>query len=195
MTVSFQLRKTEVARLIRVLNSVDKDLMKQMRADFRSEIRPYANELKDNIPGPSPLSGMSRGVRLARTRTPAGERSPYVWKKPNASIDIGSRSKGRRGRGAGRYGRTEPVLRIRFNDKRPYSAFSILETAREATNWRGENMLRGLEKKGYGPVGKGRRVIEQFYQKQPAMIGIAKRILSEYAKRVNVRLGSIGRNP
>lgn len=189
MTVSFTLRKTEVGRLYRILNAVDKDLTKQMRADFRSEIRPYANELKANIPGPSPLSGMSRGVRLARTTTPAEQRSPYVWKKPSASIDVGSRSRGRR---SGRY-RTEPILRIRFNDKRPYSAFSILETARQATNWRGENMLRGLEKKGYGPVGKGRRVIDQFYQKQPEMIGIAQRILVDYAKRVNVRLASIGR--
>lgn len=188
MTVSFTLRKTEVGRLYRILNAVDKDLTKQMRADFRSEIRPYANELKANIPGPSPLSGMSRGVRLARTRTPADERSPYVWKKPSASIDVGSRGRGRR---SGRY-RTEPILRIKFNDKRPYSAFSILETARQPTNWRGENMLRGLEKKGYGPVGKGRWVIDQFYQKQPEMIRIAQRILVDYAKRVNVRLASIG---
>lgn len=189
MTVSYTLRKTEVSRLYRVLRSVDKDLITQMRRDFRSEIRPYANELKANIPGPSPLSGMSRGVRLARTRTPAEQRSPYVWKKPSASIDVGTRSRGMR-RGRFKY---EPVLRIRFTDKRPYSAFSILETARQATNWRGENMLRGLEKKGYGPVGKGRKVIDQFYQKQPEIIGIALKILDDYAHRVNVIIASIGR--
>lgn len=190
MTVSYTLRKTEVSRLFRILNNVDKELVKQMRADFRKEIRPYANDLKANIPGPSPLSGMSRGVRLARTRTSADERSPYVWKKPSASIDIGSRSRGRRRTGR----KTEPILRIRFNDKRPYSAFSILETARQPSNWRGENMLRGLEKKGFQAVGKGRWVIDQFYQKQPEIIRVAVGILGDYSRMVNRRLSTLSRS-
>jgi hypothetical protein len=184
VTVSYTLRKTDVSLLIRELKQADKSLFNQMRKDFRTEIRPYANDLKSNIPGASPLSGFSRGVRKARTTASPDERSPFVWKKPGASIDVGSRSKGRR---RGRV-RSEPVIRIRFTDKRPFSAFSIMETARIPGNWRGANMLRGLEKNGYGPVGKGRWVIKQFYDQQPEIIGVARRVLNKWANIVSRRL-------
>lgn len=180
MTVSYTLRKTDVSVLIRELKQADKSLFNQMRKDFRTEIRPYANDLKANIPGASPLSGFSRGVRKARTTRSPEQRSPFVWKKPGASIDVGSR-------GRSRYN-TQPLVRIRFTDKRPFSAFSIMETARIPGNWRGENMLRGLEKKGYGPVGKGRWVIKQFYDQQPEIIGVARRVLNKWANGVSRRL-------
>jgi len=183
MPASFTLRKTDVSQVMRELRAIDKDLIKEMRAEFRREIRPTANELKANIPGPSPLSGMSRGVRIARTRRPADERSPFVWKKPGASIDIGGRSKGMR---RGRY-RTEPVIRIRFTDKRPYSAFSILETARQGSNFRGRNMISGINGKA-PPNGKGRWVIQQFYDKQPQLISSARMILRKYAAKVSKRM-------
>lgn len=189
MTATFTLRKSDIARVIRTLNAVDKELMKSMRKEFRTEIRPFANELKSNIPGPSPLSGFSQGTRKARTTTPAKRRSPYVWKKPSASIDIGSRSRGRR---RGRY-KTEPIVRIVFTDKRPFSAFSVMETARQAKSWRGENMIRGLEKKGYGPVGKGRWVIEQFYSNQGKTVRIAIGILNKYARLVNIKIARLDR--
>lgn len=183
MTVSLTLRKTDVSQLIRELKSVDKELFNEMRREFRREIRPTANQLKSNIPGPSPLSGMSRGVRIARTRRPADERSPFVWKKPGASIDIGSKSKGRR---RGRL-QTEPVIRIVFTDKRPYSAFSILETARQGSGFRGRNMVAGINSK-VPPVGKGRWVIKQFYDEQPQLINIARTILRKYGAKVSARL-------
>lgn len=183
MPASFTLRRTDVSRVIGELKRVDKELFNEMRRDFRREIRPYANQYKANIPGASPLSGMSRGVRIARTRRPVEERSPFVWKKPGSSIDVGSRSRGIRN---ARY-KTEPVVRIRFRDKRPFSAFSILETARQGRSVRGQNMIRGIQSK-FPAVGKGRWVIEQFYQDQPELIVIARRILREYAGKVSNRL-------
>lgn len=181
MTVSVQVRRTDsFDRVFRELKALDNNLLKEMRAEFRTEIRPYANELKSNIPGSSPLSGMSRGVRLARTRKSADDRSPYVWKKPSPSIDIGGRVSRRTG--------ARNVVRIRFRDKRPYAAFSILETARQGRNQRGQNMVRGLNSK-VAPVGKGRWVIEQFYKQRPELVKIARLILQKFGNKVSRRLG------
>lgn len=179
MTVSFTLRRTDVGQLVRELKQIEPGLFNEMRRDFRREIRPTANKLKANIPARSPLSGMSSGVRIARTRTPADQRSPFVYKKPGASIDVGGRSRGRY--------KTEPIVRIRFTDRRPFAAFSIMETARQGFGTRGRNMIQGLNSK-FPPVGKGRWVIKQFYDEQPQLINTVRRILKQYGSKVSNRL-------
>lgn len=179
MPAGFVVQAPDVRRLIAELKRTDKDLFNQMRREFRSEIRPYARELAANIPGKSPLSGFSRYPRQSRSLQTAQDRSPYVWKKPSASIDIGTGRRRRRSE--------QSLVRITFNDRRPYSALSIMETARDAQNWRGKNMLRGLETAGVGTYKKGRWVVGQFYDKRGEMVSIARRILQKYSIYVNRR--------
>jgi len=171
----------DLDRALYELRKADKDLFNQMRREFRKEMRPIANELKGNIPrGGSPLSGMSRSQRIAKTRMSVEERSPFVWKLPGTKIDVGTRRSGRRG--------TQSIVRIVFTDKRPFSAFSVLETAREGRGFRGNNMVKGISDK-YPNYGKGRWVIQQFYDRRNEMVRIAGQIVGKYVSGVNRRLG------
>lgn len=178
--LSFDIRDLDIDRALVHLRKTDKDLFNQMRREFRTAIRPIAKELQGNIPrGGSPLSGMSRSPRKSRTLKGADDRSPYVWKLPSTQIDVGSRRSGRRG--------SQSVVRIRFNDKRPFSAFSILETARQAKSWRGQNMIAGIKSK-YSNAGKGRWVIQQFYDRRQEMLRIGTRVVAKYSRSLSRKI-------
>lgn len=159
------------------LRRLEPDLYNEMRRDFRRDLQPDANQLASNIPSQSPLSGMSR--RGNRARQSFDERGPYVWKKPRAKIDIDFRSRRRKSR---------PIVRIYFNDKRPFSAFSVLETARSAKGFRGANMIAGVDGK-FPAKGKGRWVIQQFYDRRPRIVQIATSILQTYMAKVSMKFG------
>jgi len=178
--LSFDIQDMDVDRALYELRKADKDLYNQMRREFRREIKPIAKELQSNIyRGGSPLSGMSRSARISKSTKPVDQRGPFVWKLPGTKIDIGSRRAGRRG--------TRNIARITFMDKRPYSAFSVLETARQARNYRGANMIAGIESKAPAN-GKGRWVIQQFYDRRQEMVRIAGKVIGKYTARVNRRL-------
>lgn len=180
MPASFTLRKTDVSRLITELKAVDKNLFNELRREMRADIRPIANQLKANIPSKSPLSGFDRRARGVRQSI--DERAPFVYRKPSVSIDVGSRSRGRR---RGMY-RTEPVVRLRTTDKRPSSGFSVLETA--GTRSSSNRIAKGLATAGYRLGDRGRWIIPQFYNRQDELVRITRRILQTYAKQVSKRL-------
>lgn len=178
--VQVNLRDVKIERALVELRKLDKDLFNQLRREFRAEVKPIAKQLQGNIPrGGSPLSGMSRSQRISRSRQTPDARSPYVWKLPTVKVDLGTQRRRRAG--------SVSLSRIQFNDKRPFSAFSILETARQAQGFRGKNMLAGIEAK-YPSKGKGRWVIAQFYERRPEMRRILVRLLSKYMRGVNNRM-------
>lgn len=178
--MSVEVADIKIERALVELSKLDKDLFNKLRREFRQEIKPIAKELQGNIPrGGSPLSGMSRSSRIARTLQTPDARSPYVWKLPTVRVDLGTQ----RRRGAG----SVSIGRIQFLDKRPFSAFSILETARQAQSFRGANMIGGIEAK-FPSKGKGRWVIQQFYERRPEIRRILVRMLGKYMRGVNNRM-------
>ena len=158
--------------LVGKLKELDKELFNQMRRDFRSEIRPFSRKLAANIPSAPPLSGLSPAAPFARQGV--ADRAPWVWKKPTASIDVSTRTRARRGAKS-----SEPVVRIRFNDRRPYSAFSVLER-------RSGGRLADLVNARYSFGDRGRWVVPQFYKDQGEMVSVAKKVLDNYAKRFSL---------
>lgn len=167
----------DVRWLLKGLRSLDKDIFNEMRREFRSAVRPTARELAANIPYKSPVSGISPNAKYARQSL--DDRAPYVWKKPSMSIEVGSISRGyRKGRQ-----KTQPVLRIRFTDKRPNAAFSVLERASKGRLAESVNQLN--------PFGdRGRWVIPQFYKKQGELFGVARQILMAYAKKYSLQIAT-----
>lgn len=165
----------DVRWLIKGLKSLDKEIFNEMRREFRAAVRPTARALQSNIPYSSPVSGISPKARYARQNV--DQRAPYVWKRPGMSIDVGSMSRGyRRGRQ-----KTEPVLRIRFTDRRPNAAFSVLERAKTG---RLANSVEGRYKFG----DRGRWVIPQFYARQGELFEAARKILMAYAKKYSLQI-------
>ena len=58
-------RVTGVAETVRLLNKVDKEIVKQARRDLRTGAQPVANAVKASIPNEAPLRGM---IHNGRTR-------------------------------------------------------------------------------------------------------------------------------
>ena len=56
---------TGIAETVKILNSIDKEIVKQARRDLRSGAQPVANAVKANIPTEAPLSGMVHNGRTA----------------------------------------------------------------------------------------------------------------------------------
>jgi hypothetical protein len=169
--------QADVRWLIKQMKNLDKEIFNEMRREFRSAVRPTSRKLAANIPTISQI-GMS-GVRPTApfARQGVDDRAPWVYKKPSATIDVGLRNRGmRRGRQ-----KSEPVLRILFSDKRPYSLFSVLERARSGR-------LADQIASRYPAGAKGRWVIDQFYSEQGQLFDEARKILVKFAKRFSLTL-------
>lgn len=179
MPAAFTIKEQDFQSLIRELKRVDPALVNEFRKEFREEMKPIGKKLASNIPAKSPLSGFTK---------PNGAELPYLWRKSNASIAAGSRSKGRNRK-------SREVVSINF--KQP--AFNILELAGTANIGKnkggmtqsGLNLVRGLAKVGYPLGDRGRWVIPQFYEMQPEVRKAAIRILQKYGDKVNRRLRKV----
>jgi hypothetical protein len=54
-----------LAETVKILNSIDKEIVKQARKDLRTGAQPVANAVKANIPTQAPLRGMVHNGRTA----------------------------------------------------------------------------------------------------------------------------------
>jgi hypothetical protein len=54
---------TGIAETVKILNSIDREIVKQARRDLRSGAQPVADAIKANIPRDAPLSGMVHNGR------------------------------------------------------------------------------------------------------------------------------------
>jgi hypothetical protein len=151
---------------------------------MRAEMKPFAEKLKVNIPSTSPLSGMSRRARYARQSFDA--RAPFVYKKPTARISVGTGRITKKSKASG-----VAVVSIVFSDKRPFAAFSVLETAGAQTP--GNRVARALDRAGF-PLrgrGKGRFVLPDFYEMRPQIERRAMDVIDRYAKKASRGLAAL----
>jgi len=58
-------RVTGVADTVRILNKLDKQIVKDARKDLRSGAQPVADAIKSNIPNQAPLRGMIHNGRTS----------------------------------------------------------------------------------------------------------------------------------
>jgi hypothetical protein len=181
MPAGIRFKQANYAKLQRELKDLDKDLFNEFRRAMRKEMKPYAQELKSGIPNQSPLSGMARNARYARQSF--DDRKPFVYKKPRARISVGSGRVSRSSRASG-----VSIVSIVFSDKRPFSAFSVMETA--GARRPGNRVARSLDAAGF-PLrgrGKGRFVLPDFYAMAPAIQQDARNVIEKYARMVSKRL-------
>lgn len=173
MPASFRIPQVRVKQLQRELKELDKTLFNDMRREMRASLKPFADRLHSRIPTAPPISGFARRPRGVQQSIE--QRAPFVWKRPRPRISVGS---GRIARG--RSGTS--LVRIVFNDRRPTSGFSVLETA----GARGPNRLsRAMATAGFPLRGKGRFVLPEFYENEDIVVNVARRVLRKFARRVS----------
>ena len=175
MPAAFTIKQENYEFFVKEIKRVDKELFNEFRREFRRELQPHAKKVAGNIPSKSPLSGFTKGK---------GAEVPYLWRKPNPSIDVAARARPKRG--------VAKIVSVKF--KQP--AFAILELAGVANKGydkggmtqSGLNLVKGLQKGGFGLRDRGRWVIPQWYAQEPAVRAVAIRILEKYMKKVSVKL-------
>ena len=178
MVASFSTQRVSASDyrwLLQQMRELDKDMFNQMRREMRKEIRPFSRQLSSNIPSTPMLSGLS--PRNPYASQSLDQRAPWLWRKPRVSIDVGGRSKPQKGKPS------KPIARIKFTDKRPYAVFSILERRK------GGRIPDQVSAVGFKFGDRGRFVIPQFYKRQGEMAIITRRILVDFANRVNIKIG------
>jgi len=126
MPARIRIKQADYAKLQRELKDLDKDLFNEFRRVMRAEMKPYADQLKSKVPSTSPLSGMGRKARYARQSF--DDRKPFVYKKPTVRISVGTGRIPKDSKAKG-----VSIVSLVFSDKRPFSAFSVMETAGAAT--------------------------------------------------------------
>jgi hypothetical protein len=57
------IKVTGMAEVVRTLNSIDRDIVKQARRDLKTAAQPIATAVKSNIPSEAPLRGMMHNGR------------------------------------------------------------------------------------------------------------------------------------
>lgn len=187
MPVRTRLPKRNLSSLEKGLKNLDKDLMSALRREMRNAIRPTANELKGRIPSASdvPLSGMATrpgrdpSGHLRNVRQSPEQRAPFVYRAPSQRINVGygpTRSR--------RPNKPVSIVSISFRDKRPFAAFSVMETA--GIRSPGNPVDRSLRSAGYplrgASKGKGRFVRPFFYEKKGDLVRMADRIIDKIAR-------------
>lgn len=178
MPASFRIPQARIKELQRDLKELDKKLYNDMRREMRSAVKPVADRLHAEIPAAPPISGFARNPRGVRASIDS--RAPFVWKRPRPRIAVGSgRIK------AGRSGTS--IVKIVFNDRRPTSGFSVLETVGTRTNNR---LSRAMDTAGYplrraGRGKGGRMVIPKFYENEETVVNIARRVLNKFSRKVS----------
>lgn len=96
---------TGIAETVKILNSLDKEIVKQARKDLRTGAQPVANAIKSNIPTESPLKGMIHNGRTgwnpsgvtAKVKTNFSKKAE---RKGNSLVSIVVGGKGKSGSGS-----------------------------------------------------------------------------------------------
>jgi len=177
MPATFTLKPQDFNSLIKELRAVDKELINEMRREFRSDLQPIAKSLATGAPAKSPLSGFTKA---------RGASAPYLYRKPSASVKVSTRA---------RPGKAQNLVAIRFGQP----ALTILELAgvsnvgknKGGMTQRGFNLVQGLRTAGYSLGDRGRFVIPQFYKKESAVRAIAINILKKFGDKVSRRLKGV----
>jgi hypothetical protein len=173
-----------VQAVIRDLNNLDKDLLRQMRREIITEIRPLYSVIKSSIPSTRPLSGFDHNGRTSWNkpvrvtgkvsyRTRQGRNSLVSIRTSSAAVELADMAGKRNKFDVGREG--------------SHSGFSAEYTIRgrrrrHRLNGQGAAMVRGL---GGTPSRYVWPAVEQF---RPLLTQKIKTIVDNYAEIVNRKL-------
>lgn len=96
---------TGIAETVKILNSIDKDIVKQARKDLRTGAQPLANSIKSAIPTEAPLRGMVHSGRTGWNPSGVSAKvktnfSKKAERKGTSLVSIVVGGKGKTGTGA-----------------------------------------------------------------------------------------------
>jgi len=169
-----KLEKGEVTGLqsaIRELNQIDRDIVKQLRADMKSAIAPDAKALANKVTQQPPLSGFNNN-------------GPKRWTGAKSTVSV-TPSRIRKGKDV------HPIVTIRLMGRAKGAGFDIAEKAgmrnlRYSSNrQRGQQFIRALDKRAPFKFKGGRFAYGFFLDQRKGINKKAVKIIDSFAKKFN----------
>ena len=158
-----------IKRLVKELKEIDPALGRQLGKDLKSELRPFAQSIQNEMPTESPLSGLVHNGRTG-------------WDPARVTISATP--------GAG-WGRA--FARVVIEGHPRPAALKIAEFAGSSNYTKstgpGRSLSRNLDRAGYPLVkGRGGRFgFAAYYRKQPEMLQIIQKVIDRFVKMTNKR--------
>jgi len=172
MPAQFVIKEADLRVLLKELRDLDPNLRRELQKELRSELKPFASRLRDNIPKQAPLSGFSKD-------NASGTRYQWGTVTPGVKTPLGRRAKK-----PGTY----PVVSMSFTGRNKTAGFNILELARQGRTPRGRQMVNSLNQKFPVIGGLGRFVIPEAKKEQDAVVRIARGVIEKFVAKVNRRI-------
>ena len=169
MPAQFTIRDADLRVVLRELRELDPNLRKQLQKDMKTDLKPFAEKLKSNIPKTPPLSNLALGEPGRR------------WGPVNASVRV---PLGTRAKKPG----FVPVVSMAFKGRGGLGGFYFIERIRQGQSPQGRALVSSLA--GRAPVkdGLGRFVIPEAKQDAGEVTRIARQIIEKYVALVNRRI-------
>ena len=169
MPAQFSIRASDVRVLLSELKKIDPNLRKTLQKEMRTDLKPFATKLKNDIPTQPPVSNLALGADGRR------------WGPVNATVRV---PLGTRTRKPGFY----PVVSMAFRGRKGLGGFYFVERMRQGKTPQGRALVSALA--GRAPVldGLGRFVIPKAKDDRDEVTTIAQRIIEKYMALVNRRI-------
>lgn len=164
----------DMARVVRVLRNIDKDLVTELRTSMKSGIMPIARGIESRVNStPAPMSGMMREGRSRPNR--------YRWAKAKASVSITP----------GYSRRSSNLVTIKYAVPKDRAGLAIAENAgskSRGTTPQAQFFIRRIEQVSPGWPHGGRFLYRAFMPYKPAVYGLAENILKRWIAKTNREL-------
>jgi hypothetical protein len=175
MPAEFTIKKTDIKNVLKELRELDPNLVKELRVEMRSALKPTVTKLAGGIPPVSPLSGFA---------SPSAKGTRYFWTKVRGTTKT---PLGKRGKKPG----TSPVVSMSFKSTGKPAGFEIMELAGSRSSGltpQGRNMISALNRIAPIQKGLGRFLIPNAKNEIDNVVKVARKIVDNYAAKVNRRI-------
>ena len=164
---------TGIREAINALKKIDPDLVKALRSDLRSSLKPFAQQIKQATPEDPPLSGMAH---KGDTR--------YTTDSATVSMTTGKSRK---------FPTMSALVSIRLTPKNKARGLYLAELAgSRSTGYtaQGRNMIAVLNQRKPMVGSGGRYGYDSFRRQQPQIFAVAIGVIDKHVAQVNVRLAT-----
>jgi len=163
MPVFATIDATGIRAAINELKKLDPDLVKALRSDLRSSLKPYAQQIKEATPADPPLSGMAH---QGDTR--------YTPDSVSVSLTTGKSRK---------FPEMSALVSFRVTPRNKARGLYLAELAgSRSTGYTARGRNRAMIGRG------GRYAYDTFQRSQPAIFAKAINVIDKHVSQVNVRL-------
>jgi len=169
-----QTRVTGLDRAVRQLNNIDKDIVKQLRKDLRSETKGILTEIVSEVDVAAPLSGMNNNGPKAWT----GVKGGFSF-RPNAR----AKTKG-----------YVPIINMTLRSKGSGARFEIAEMAgsknlaQSVNRRRGKQFVSALKRSSGSPFKAGRFGYSEFLKRRPEVQKAVIKVIEDFTRQFNKKI-------